>query len=86
MATTYKLKRKAFGLMAPFAKTGAAFKNANAAFKAGNTKQGMKSLGAGIGRGAIGVGKLGLAGAAVGGAAFAKDGYDKLTGSFMDEE
>lgn len=86
MATTYKLKRKVFGLMTPFAKTITAFKNSGTAFKAGNTAQGMKSLGAGIGRGAIGVGKLGLAGAAVGGTMFAKDAHDKLTGSFMDEE
>lgn len=80
MATTYKLKRKAFGLISPFAKTGAAFKNAGTAFKAGNIGQGLKSTGAGLGRGAIGATKLLGAGALTAGALSAKPIYDTVTG------
>ena len=80
MATTYKLKRKAFGLMSPFAKTGAAFKNAGTAFKAGNIRKGLKSTGAGLGRGLIGAGKI-AGTAALGAAALgSKSIFDTATG------
>ncbi len=67
---TYIIKRKNFAI---FGKTIVNFKNAGAAFNAGNTGQGMKSVAAGIGRAGIGVAKGALgAGAATlaAGAAF----------------
>ena len=87
MATTYRLKRKVFGMFSPFAKTTAAFKNAGTAFKAGNIKQGMKSTAAGVGRGLIGTGKIagGVALGATGMAALAaKPIYDTATQSGSD--
>ena len=65
---TYRLKRKSFGMLTPFAKTATNFSNAKGAFKAGNIGQGLKSGAAGLGRGAIGVGKI-AGGAALGTAA-----------------
>ena len=68
---TYKLKRKTkvYSLLAPFTKTVANFNNMKTAFNAGNKGQAIKSGLSAVGRGTIGLAKVGtvagLTGAAI---------------------
>lgn len=62
---TYRLKRKTYSILAPFAKTISNFNNMKSAFKAGNMGQAIKSGSAAAYRGTLGLAK----GAAVAGTA-----------------
>ena len=77
---TYRLKRKVFGMLSPFAKTRHWMDVSKRAAQMGKTGAASQAKWNAVKTGAIGAAKIGGAAAVAGGLGFGKLAYDKVTG------